>query len=335
MHSIAELEDRLSEPSAALIADLAALDGDILVLGAGGKLGPSLVRLALRGVNGSKTVTAVSRFGDKAAADELAKAGAKIVSADITDETTLAGLPDARNIVFLVGSKFGSTGREADTWYTNTYLPGRVAERYKASRIVALSTGNVYPFTAVGSGGPTEETMPGPVGEYAMSCLGRERVMTRFAQQNGTPLAIIRLNYAVEMRYGVLIDIARSVLAQSPVDVTMSAVNVVWQGYANEAILRSLGHATPDPFILNVAGPETLSVRQLASDFGRILDFEPVFTGSEAPTALLSNSGKCVRLFGYPDVPLGQLIEWTAHWVKGGLPLLGKPTGFQKRDGKF
>jgi nucleoside-diphosphate-sugar epimerase len=335
MRSVAELEDRLSEPSSALIADLAALDGDILVLGAGGKLGPSLTRLALRAVNGSKTVTAVSRFGDKAGADALAAAGAKIVSADITDEATLAKLPAAANVVFLVGSKFGSTGREADTWYTNAYLPGRVADRYKSSRIVVLSTGNVYAFAAVGSGGPTEEVAPSPVGEYAMSCLGRERVMSRFAQHNKTPLAIVRLNYAVEMRYGVLIDIARTVFAGTPVDVTMSAVNVVWQGYANEATLRSLRHATPDPFILNVAGPETLSVRQLATDFGRIFGIEPLLTGSEAPTALLSNSGKCVRLFGYPSVPLGQLMEWTANWIKDGLPLLGKPTGFQKRDGKF
>ncbi len=335
MHSVAELEDRLSEPSGALITDLAALDGDILILGAGGKLGPSLTRLALRAVNGSKSVIAVSRFGDKAAADELTKAGAKIISADVTDDSTLAGLPDARNVIFLVGSKFGSTGREADTWYTNAYLPGRIAERYKSSRIVALSTGNVYSFTPVGSGGPTEETAPAPIGEYALSCLGRERVMTSFAQRNKTPLAIIRLNYAVEMRYGVLIDIARSVFAKTPVDVTMSAVNVVWQGYANEAVLRSLRHATPEPFMLNVAGPETLSVRQLATDFGKIFGVEPVLTGSEAPTALLSNSGKCIRLFGYPGVPLGQLMEWTAGWVKDGLPLLGKPTGFQKRDGKF
>ncbi len=255
MHSVAELEDRLSQPSAALIADLKALDGDIVVLGAGGKLGPSLVRLALRAVNGSTTVTAVSRFGDQSTADGLAAAGARIVSADITDDAALAALPDAPNVVFLVGSKFGSTGREADTWYTNAYLPGRVAERYRTSRIVALSTGNVYPFTSVGSGGPAETTPPGPVGEYAMSCLGRERVMTRFAQHNGTPLAIIRLNYAVEMRYGVLVDIARAVFAQAPVDVTMSAVNVVWQGYANEAVLRALLHATPDPFMLNVCRP--------------------------------------------------------------------------------
>ena len=335
MRSVAELEDKLSEPSPALIADLASLDGDILVLGAGGKLGPSLIRLALRAVNGSKTVTAVSRFSDKSGADALESAGAKIVSADITDEAALARLPEAANVIFLVGSKFGSTGREAETWYTNAYLPGRLAERYKSSRIVALSTGNVYAFTSIGSGGPTEEVSPSPVGEYAMSCLGRERVMSRFAQHNKTPLAIIRLNYAVEMRYGVLIDIARAVFSGAPVDVTMSAVNVVWQGYANEATLRSLRHATPEPFILNVAGPETLSVRQLATDFARIFGLEPQLTGSEAPTALLSNSGKCIRLFGYPSVPLGQLMEWTANWIRDGLPLLGKPTGFQKRDGKF
>jgi nucleoside-diphosphate-sugar epimerase len=335
MDSVAELEDALSTPSAALVADLKSLKGDILVLGAGGKLGPSLVRLALRAVGDSKTITAVSRFSDAALADGLAAAGAKIISADITDEAALARLPDAENVVFLVGSKFGSTGREADTWYTNAYLPGRVAERFKSSRIVALSTGNVYPFTPVGSGGPTETMPVGPVGEYAMSCLGRERVMSRFAQHNGTPLAIIRLNYAVEMRYGVLIDIARTVQSGAPVDVTMSAVNVVWQGYANEAVLRSLLHATPEPFVLNVAGPETLSVRQLAGDFGRLFGVEPVLTGAEAPNALLSNSGKCIRLFGYPSVSLGQLEEWTANWLKKGLPLLGKPTGFQKRDGKF
>jgi nucleoside-diphosphate-sugar epimerase len=335
MRSLSELEDRLSDPRPALVDDLAALDGDILVLGAGGKLGPSLVRLALRAVAGSKTVIAVSRFGNMAEAEALAAAGARIVSADLTDETSLAALPDCANVVYLVGAKFGSTGREPDTWYTNTYLPGRVAERFKASRIAALSTGNVYPFTAVGSGGPTEAVPPGPVGEYAMSCLGRERVMARFAAHHGTPLALIRLNYAVEMRYGVLVDIGRAVHGGTPVDVTMSAVNVVWQGYANEVVLRSLRQAAPQPFVLNVAGPETLSVRALAQEFGRLLGKEPVLAGSEAPTALLSNSAKCTRMFGYPDVAPGQLMEWTAGWIAAGLPLHGKPTGFQTRDGKF
>ncbi|HWA19605.1 MAG TPA: NAD(P)-dependent oxidoreductase [Devosia sp.] len=335
MDSVAELEDALSTPSAGLTADLSRLKGDILVLGAGGKLGPSLVRLALRAVDGRRAVTAVSRFSNKSHADELAAAGARIVSADVTDEAALAALPEAENVVFLVGSKFGSTGREADTWYTNAYLPGRVAERFKSSRIVALSTGNVYPFTPVSSGGPTETMPVGPVGEYAMSCLGRERVMTRFAQHNGTPLAIIRLNYAVEMRYGVLVDIARAVMSGTPVDVTMSAVNVIWQGYANEVILRSLLHATPEPFILNLTGIETLSVRQIATDFSRLFGVEAKISGAEAPNALLSNASKCTQLFGPPDVSLAQIESWTANWLRKGLPLLGKPTGFQKRDGKF
>ncbi len=335
MRSVEDLEERLSRPSAALVADLAALDGDILVLGAGGKLGPSLVRLALRAVDGKKRIIAVSRFASGDLASGLRSAGAEIVSADITDEAALAALPAVRNVVFLVGSKFGSTGREADTWYTNAYLPGRVADRFRSSRIVALSTGNVYPFTPVGSGGPIETDPVGPVGEYAMSCLGRERVFSRFARVNQTPLALIRLNYAVEMRYGVLVDIGRKVRAKEPVDVTMSAVNIVWQGYANESTLRALRHATPDPFVLNVTGPETLSVRSIAASFGKVFGVEPVITGSEAPQALLSNAGKCMRLFGTPDVSPDQLVAWIATWLDANLPLLNKPTGFEKRDGKF
>jgi nucleoside-diphosphate-sugar epimerase len=334
MHSLEELEQRLSEPSAALIADLARLDGDILVMGAGGKLGPSLTRLALRAAP-HRRIIAVSRFGKGTLAADLEQAGATVISADVTDEAALAALPDVPNVVFLVGSKFGSTGNEAATWYTNAYLPGRVAERYRRARIAALSTGNVYPFTPIGSGGPDETTPPAPVGEYAMSCLGRERIFTHFAKAHGTPLALIRLNYAVEMRYGVLVDLARAVHSGAPIDVTMAAVNVVWQGYANEVILRSLLHATPDPFVVNLAGPETLSVRQLATALGRHLGREPQFTGTEAGSALLSNAGLCHRLFGYPTMPLGELVELTAGWIAAGLPLLDKPTGFEKRDGRF
>lgn len=338
MRTLSELEDRLSTPSPALIGDIGRVAGDILVLGAGGKLGPSLVRLAIRAVReagSGQRVIAVSRFGNAEVAVSLEADGAEIVHADITDETALAGLPDAPNVVFLVGSKFGSTGREAHTWYTNSYLPGRVAERYAGSRIVALSTGNVYPLMPVASGGPTEETPVGPVGEYAMSCLGRERVMSHFAERNGTPLALIRLNYAVEMRYGVLIDIARAIHAGRPVDVTMGAVNVIWQGFANEVILRSLLHAAVPPFVLNLAGPETVSVRQAAEQLAAIMGKTVEFAGSEAPSALLSNGSKCHRLFGYPTIALGEMIEHTAGWVAGGGPFLDKPTGFQKRDGKF
>ncbi len=338
MRSLAELEDRLATPRQGLIADLARLEGDILVLGAGGKLGPSLVALALNALqatNDRRRVIAVSRFGDQSLANRLRDAGATIIAADIAADGVLSSLPDAANVVFLVGSKFGSTGREAQTWFTNTYLPGRVAERYKSSRIVALSTGNVYPFTPVAGGGPTEAETLSPMGDYAMSCLGRERIFSHFSVANGTPTTLIRLNYAVEMRYGVLVDIARAVFAGVPVDVTMGAANVVWQGYANEVILRSLLLASSPTRVLNVAGPETISVRQIAIAMASRLGKEAQFTGTEAPTALLSNAGLCHALFGYPEITLGQLTEATADWVAAGLPLLDKATGFQRRDGQF
>ncbi|NUO55177.1 MAG: NAD(P)-dependent oxidoreductase [Hamadaea sp.] len=338
MRSLTELEERLSRPRDALVEDLRKLDGDLLILGAGGKLGPSLVRLALRGVAAAGTgarVIAVSRFSEPGLADALRSEGAEVIPADVADDAALAALPDAANVVFLVGAKFGTSGREHATWATNAYLPGRVAQRYAGSRLVALSTGNVYPLVPVTSGGCTEDTPVDPVGEYAMSCLGRERVLTHFAHEHGTPTALIRLNYAVEMRYGVLVDIARAVHAGEPVDLTTGQANIVWQGYANEVTLRALHHAGVPPFVLNVTGPETVSVRQAALDLGTRLGQEPRFTGTEAPTALLSNAQRCHGLFGYPDVPLAELLDHIAEWVSLGLPLLGKPTHFQTRDGKF
>lgn len=338
MRSVAELEDRLSSPRDALVDDLRKLDGDILILGAGGKLGPSLVRLALRGVAAAGTgaeVVAVSRFSENGLAEALREAGAVVVEADVADDAALAALPDAANVVFLVGAKFGTSGREHATWATNTYLPGRVAQRFAGSRLVALSTGNVYPLVPVTSGGCLEQTPVGPVGEYAMSCVGRERIFTHFALRDDTPLALIRLNYAVEMRYGVLVDVARAVLAGQPVDLTMGHANVVWQGYANEVTLRALHHTASPPFVLNLTGPELVSIRQVATSLGDRLGREPDFTGTEAPTALLSNAQLCHRLFGYPDLPLAELMELTAGWVAAGLPTHGKPTGFQRRDGNF
>jgi nucleoside-diphosphate-sugar epimerase len=338
VRSVAELDERLSAPRPALVEDLRKLDGDILVLGAGGKLGPSLVRLAVRAselAGGGRQVCAVSRFTDGGLAESLRAAGARIIAADVGDGDALRALPDAPNVIFLVGAKFGTSGNESGTWYTNTFLPGQVGQRFRGSRIVALSTGNVYPLVPVAQGGCTEDSPPGPVGEYAMSCLGRERILTHVTSAAGTPTALIRLNYAVEMRYGVLVDIARAVLADEPVDVTTGHVNVVWQGYANEVILRSLLHAQSPPFILNVTGPELISVRRVAAQFAARLDREPRIAGGEAPTALLSNATRCHDLFGYPDMTLGGLIDHTAHWVSAGLPLLGKPTGFQRRDGRF
>ncbi|MEV4893636.1 NAD-dependent epimerase/dehydratase family protein [Nonomuraea sp. NPDC050547] len=335
MRTVSELEERLARPSAGLVDDLARLDGDIMILGAGGKLGPSLVRLALNATRGGKRVVAVSRFSEPGLADALTSEGATVVSADVADEAALRDLPDVENVVFLVGAKFGTQGAEHATWFTNSYLPGRVADRFRHSRIAALSTGNVYPLTPVTSGGATEETKPDPVGEYAMSCLGRERVMEHFSEKYGTRLALIRLNYAVEMRYGVLVDLAQKIVAGEPIDLATGQVNVVWQGYANEVTLRALLHADAPPYLLNLTGPELVSVRQAARDLGRAIGKEPILVGEEAPTALLSNAGRCHRLFGYPELTPAELIEHTARWVSEGGPLLGKPTKFERRDGRF
>ncbi|MER7501630.1 NAD-dependent epimerase/dehydratase family protein [Nonomuraea pusilla] len=338
MRTTAKLEERLARPGAGLVEDLGGLDGDIMILGAGGKLGPSLVRLALNALaagGGDRRVIAVSRFSEPGLADALREAGATVVPADVADERALRDLPDAANVVFLVGAKFGTQGREHATWFTNAYLPGRVADRFRGARIAALSTGNVYPLVPVTSGGSTEDAPTGPVGDYAMSCLGRERVLTHFSETYGTPMALIRLNYAVELRYGVLVDLAQKILAGEPVDLTTGQVNVVWQGYANEVTLRSLRLAGTPPYVLNVTGPELISVRQAAEALGAALGKEPVFTGEEAPTALLSNASRCHRLFGYPELTPAELIEHTARWVAGGGPLLGKPTKFERRDGRF
>ncbi|WP_406385721.1 NAD-dependent epimerase/dehydratase family protein [Streptomyces sp. NBC_01618] len=338
MQDPADLEERLSRPGEALVKDLGRLDGDIVVLGAAGKLGPSLVRLAVRGVAAAGTgarVIAVSRFSRPGSAEELRDAGAEVVSADLTDEAALSALPDAANVVYLVGAKFGTDGNEHATWATNAYLSGRVADRYAGARISALSTGNVYPLVPAGSGGCTEQDPVGPVGEYAMSCLGRERVLTHFAHRSDTPTALIRLNYAVEMRYGVLVDLARQIAAKEPVDLTTGFANVVWQGYANEVALRALLHADVPPFIVNLTGPETLSIRKAATRLAELLGVEVTFISTEAGTALLSDASRCHRLFGYPQLSLDELLTCTAEWIRSGGPLLDKPTHFQSRDGKF
>ncbi|MGW4800547.1 NAD-dependent epimerase/dehydratase family protein [Nonomuraea sp. NPDC004297] len=335
MRTTAELEERLARPSAGLADDLAKLDGDIMILGAGGKLGPSLARLARNATDPGRRIIAVSRFSEPGLARSLQDEGLTVVAADVADDQALRELPDAPNVVFLVGAKFGTQGREHATWFTNTYLPGRVADRFAGSRIAALSTGNVYPLVPVAGGGSTEDSPTGPVGDYAMSCLGRERVLTHFAERNSTPMSLIRLNYAVELRYGVLVDLAQKVLAGEPIDLTTGQVNLVWQGYANEVALRSLLLAGVPPYVLNVTGPELISVRQAATALGAALGKEPVFTGEEAPTALLSNASRCHALYGYPELTPAELIEHTARWVAGGGPLLGKPTKFERRDGRF
>jgi len=333
-----ELEAALSAPNEADVESARQWGGDLLLLGAGGKMGPSLALRAAKAARlagAGHTVTAVSRFGDQRSRALLEDAGVRTISADLLDEDSLARLPEAPNVIYMAARKFGSTGDEGYTWAMNTYLPGRVAARFPASRIAAFSSGNVYPFVPVTSGGATEETPPEPVGEYAISALGRERMFTHFSQANGTPVVLLRLNYAVELRYGVLFDIGSKVFAREPVDVTMGNANVIWQGDANSVCLRSLAHASSPPLVLNLTGPETLSVRWIAQAFGRHFGVEPSFTGAESPRALLNNAARCFELFGYPTVSVRELIEATARWIGSGGRALGKPTHFEVTDGKF
>ncbi len=329
------LEECMTRPSRGLVDDLARLDGDLLVLGVGGKMGPTLARLAKRAAP-DRRVTGVARFSDPGVRERLHRAGVGTIACDLLDRAAVADLPPAPNVVFMAGRKFGSTGAEELTWAMNVLVPAIVAERFADARIVAFSTGNVYPWVRVGSGGAGESTPPHPPpGEYANSCVGRERMFQYFSARHGTPGRIIRLNYAIDMRYGVLHDVAAKVLAGAPIDLEMGHVNVIWQGDANTWALRALRHCTVPASPLNVTGPETVSVRSLAAAFGRRYGREPVFAGKEADEAWLNDAGEALRLFGPPLVPLERMVDWVADWVKRGMASLGKPTGFEVRDGAY
>ena len=336
-----ELDDVLSAPSEADRAAMRAMEGTLLILGAGGKMGPSLARRARRAADEagiSKSIVAVSRFSDRAAETQLQEAGIETIGADLLDFTQLARLPDAENVIFMAGRKFGSAGAAhlaCLTWAINTYLPARVAERYRHARIVAFSSGNVYPFVPVTSGGATEETAPEPVGEYAQSVLARERMFEFFSARHGTRVCLLRLNYAVELRYGVLRDIGAKVFEGRPVNVGMGSLNAIWQGDANSICLRSFALCESPPAVLNVTGPETLSVRDTARRFGQLLARQPVFEGREMETALLNNAARCQRLFGAPSVSAETAIAWTAEWILRGGAAWDKPTHFETRDGRF
>lgn len=338
IENVAQLDDVMTTPSPALVESARRLRGDVLVLGAAGKMGPTLAILARRALDAAGSnarVIGVARFSDASAREQIEAAGVETIKSDLLAPGAPEKLPDAPNVLYLVGQKFGSTGNEPLTWAMNVYVPAVVARRYRESRIVALSTGNVYPFTPSGSGGPTENDVVAPVGEYAQSCLGRERMLQYVSGQHGTPIVLVRLNYAIDLRYGVLLDIATKVHAGRPIDLSMGHVNVIWQGDANAAVFRCLEHCASPPFILNLTGPQTLSVRELAHEFGRRLGREPVFTGREAPNALLSNASRYVRLMGPPSVPIERMVKWIAHWVEIDGPILGKPTHYDTRDGKF
>lgn len=332
------LEDVLSEPYPEDVEFARQLDGDVMILGAGGKMGPTLVKRVVRAVREAEadtTVYAVSRYSDSGVESDLRSAGAETIRADLMNDDELAALPDCENVIYMVGMKFGTTGQEPATWAINSYLPGRVASRFESSRIVALSTGNVYPPVPVGSGGSTESDPTGPIGEYAQSCLGRERVLQHFATENGTPMCLLRLNYAVELRYGVLVDLARRVYAEEPVPLEMGYVNVIWQGDANSICFRSLDLTDSPAEVLNMTGPDVLSVRRLAERFADAFDREVTFEGEPAETALLNDASRCHEIFEEPRVPADRVVELVASWVERDGPTMGKPTKFHVRDGEF
>jgi nucleoside-diphosphate-sugar epimerase len=333
-----QLEELLARPDRDVVEALSGIDGDIVVLGAGGKVGPTLSMMASRALierGRPGRVIGVSQWSDPAVRARLDAAGVVTLQADLSNPDAYADLPDAGAVAFLVGHKFGSASDTSKTWWMNAAVPAFAASRYRGVPSVVYSTGNVYPLRRTSAGGATERDDVGPIGLYAQSCLAREEMYRRAADAWGTPTTLFRLNYAAEMRYGVLCDIAGKVLAGEPVDVTMPTFNVLWQGDANRWALRSFELATADVAVLNAAGPETLSVRSIATEIGRLVGGTVTLTGTEADDALLSDARLCHRLFGYPTVSAQKLLEWTVEWLANGGRLLGKATKFEQRTGKF
>jgi nucleoside-diphosphate-sugar epimerase len=333
-----QLHHALTQPSEADIAFAGRLRGDTMVLGAGGKMGPTLAQRllkALRGAGRNSSVIAVSRFGSQEAQRELSDSGVETLSCDLLDPDALKGVPRVENVLFLAGRKFGSAGDPDLTWAMNTMVPAYVAQHFRESRIVAFSTGNVYPFVTPEQGGSVESDGAAPLGEYAQSCLGRERIFEYFSKKFGTPCLIFRLNYAIDLRYGVLVDIARHVYNREPVDLSVPVVNVLWQGDANSYAMRSLELCESPARILNVTGPETLQVLRAAEFFARRFDRELLVEGESKGVALLNNAGACHAALGYPSVSADELMEAVAVWIESGGASLNKATKFQVTDGKF
>lgn len=330
-----QLDELLSRADQEAVATLDRNPGDVVILGAGGKMGPSLARMVRRAASSGTRVTAVARFSDRSLERALNGIGIETRRCDLLNREAVMGLPDAPNVIFMAGQKFGTTDDPSRTWAINTLAPALVAERYGGSRIVVFSTGCVNPLVSVGSGGSVESDALHPIGEYSNACVARERIFEYYSRSNGTPAALFRLNYAIDLRYGVLVDVARKVFAREPIDLTTGYVNLIWQGDANAMAIRCLAIAESPPRAINVTGPETVAIRDLAVEFGRQFGKEPIFEGHESETALLSNSSEAHRLFGRPSVTVNQMIEWTADWVRHGRRLLDKPTHYDARDGRY
>jgi nucleoside-diphosphate-sugar epimerase len=331
---VAALDELLCRPSQALIEDLERVDGDIMILGVAGKMGPTLAGLAKAALPGRRVI-GVARFTDASAKAWLEARGIETLSCDLLDEAAIKRLPKAPNIMFMAGRKFGAEGDLSLTWAMNAHVPALVAQAFAGSRIVAFSTGCVYPFVPVNGRGANETVSPDPPGEYAQSCVGRERMFEYFSRKYKTPGRLFRLNYAIDMRYGVLHDIATKIVEAKPIDVSLGHVNFIWQGDASAQALRCLAHCDTPTSPINVSGPEILSVRDLAAKLGARLGREPILVGKEEPTAWLTDTSQAVRLFGLPIVDSEKLIDWTADWIARSMPSLGKPTKYEVRDGRY
>ncbi|SIO65669.1 Nucleoside-diphosphate-sugar epimerase [Bradyrhizobium erythrophlei] len=331
---IATLDELLCRPSQALIDDLRSVDGDIMILGVAGKMGPTLAGLAKAALP-DRNIIGVARFSEAGVKDWLQARGIETIPCDLLDEAAIKGLPRVKNIVFMAGRKFGAEGDLSLTWAMNAHVPALVAQAFAGSRIVAFSTGCVYPFVPVNGKGSGEDMAPNPPGEYAQSCVGRERMFEYFSRKLSTPGRLFRLNYAIDMRYGVLHDIASKVLAGKPIDVSLGHVNFIWQGDAAAQALRCLAHCDTPTSPINVSGHEILAARDLAVKFGQLFGRAPVIAGKEEPTAWLTDTSQAVKLFGLPIVDTDQLIRWTADWVSRSMPSLGKPTKYEVRDGRY
>lgn len=329
------LEDFMTAPGPELVRDLAAAPGDIMLLGVGGKMGPTLARLARR-ADPARRIIGVARFTEKGVRESLEAAGVETIACDLLDRAQIEALPRSPNIIYMAGRKFGASGDTSLTWAMNVLVPAYVAEIFARSRIVAFSSGNIYPFMPVGSQGATEETPTlAPPNDYSYSCLGRERMFQYFSNLNRTPGRLFRLNYAIDMRYGVIHDVCLKVRDGVEIDLTVGHANVIWQGDANAMALRCLAHATTPTSPINVSGPETLSIRWLAEQCGKLLGKKPLFVKQESAEAWLTNTACMCALFGYPKVPLVRMIEWQADWLARGMESWGKPTKFEVRDGRF
>jgi nucleoside-diphosphate-sugar epimerase len=340
IRDVDHLEDLLSEPTEYLVNAFRDIKGDIIILGVAGKMGPTLARMAQRAVTvptrrESQQIVGVARFTNSTEQRKLESWGIKTIRADLLDDDQLSRLPDAPNVIYMAGMKFGATGNEGLTWAMNCFLPGMVCRKFRNSRIVAFSTGNVYGLSPVARSGSQETDALNPVGDYAMSCVGRERILEHFSRSLSIPISIVRLYYATEMRYGVLVDIAQKVWRGEEIDVSMGHFNAIWQRDANAQALACLTKASSPPFVVNVVGPELLNMRRVAQDFGEMLGKEPRLTGAEADDALIGDSSLSRKLFGNPSASAEQMMKWIADWVRRGGESLNKPTHFEERGGKF